>query len=269
LALALLPLLSGCLGAAVIPILASGPLVGRHHVRAATPVPKQKTRSRSAPAPANNAPSNPAAAAAESSPNESSTAGAPSAPEPWQKFFAYALASEDTNGRVSSGHSALLTFNPPIDMPSLRDCQTPVPSVVIDLDDGPGTLDPQQLKPAPAGVAEGLAKLRQAGIVVLWISQLPAARAADLAQALRTSGLDPLGADQLLLLRGPKDRKQLLREDANQDVCIVAIAGDRRADFDELFDYLRRPAEAAGLDVMLGNGWFIVPPLDTPATAGK
>jgi predicted secreted acid phosphatase len=113
-------------------------------------------------------------------------------------------------------------------------------------------------------VAEGLGKLRKAGIVVLWISQLPAARAAAVAQALRSSGLDPTGTDQLLLVRNPNDRKQLLREDASEDVCVVAIAGDQRGDFDELFDYLRRPWEAFGLDTMLGNGWFLVPSLDAP-----
>ena len=119
---------------------------------------------------------------------------------------------------------------------------------------------------APAGVAAGLAHLRDAGVVVLWISKLPAARAADAARALRNSGLDPRRQDQLLLLRRAQDRKQLLREDASDDVCIVAIAGDRRSDFDELFDYLRNPGSAAGLDAMLGNGWFLVPTLDGAAT---
>ena len=69
-----------------------------------------------------------------------------------------------------------------------------------------------------------------------------------------------LGKDQFLLIRNGDDRKQLLREDANQDVCIVAIAGDQRSDFDELFDYLRDPNAAIGLDAMLGDGWFLVPP---------
>jgi len=272
LALAFLPILTGCVGAAVIPLLASGPLFGRHHVRAATPVPKSKTKPRASPRPAqtgNPVPNANAQAAASPANEPPAPSGPPAAPEPWQKFFTYALGSEDASGYVSNGRSVLLISDPPIDMPSLRDCQTPVPAVVIDLDDQATSFDPQRLGMAPAGVAEGLAKLRKAGIVVLWISQLPAARAPEVAQALRTSGLDPAGVDQLLLIRNPKDRKQLLREDANEDVCIVAIAGDKRGDFDELFDYLRRPWEAAGLDAMLGSGWFMVPSLDAPATAEK
>ena len=69
----------------------------------------------------------------------------------------------------------------------------------------------------------------------------------------------------MLLVRGPDDRKQLLRADANNDVCVVAIAGEQRGDFDELFDYLRNPDAAIGLDLMMDNGWFLVPSLEMPA----
>jgi hypothetical protein len=57
----------------------------------------------------------------------------------------------------------------------------------------------------------------------------------------------------------------VLREDANRDVCTVAIAGDERSDFDELFDYLRNPGGAVGLYPMMGKGWFLVPSLTAPA----
>jgi len=48
---------------------------------------------------------------------------------------------------------------------------------------------------------------------------------------------------------------------------VVAIAGDERGDFDELFDYLRDPGSAVGLYPMMGEGWFLVPSLGTPAAA--
>jgi hypothetical protein len=137
--------------------------------------------------------------------------------------------------------------------------------VVIDLDDESAPFAPERLTRAPSEVAEGLARLREAGITVLWISQLPASSVADVARALRTSGLDPQGQDQLLLVRNGEDRKQVLREDANRDVCTVAIAGDERSDFDELFDYLRNPGGAVGLYPMMGKGWFLVPSLTAPA----
>jgi hypothetical protein len=52
----------------------------------------------------------------------------------------------------------------------------------------------------------------------------------------------------------------VLRQQASEDVCIVAIAGDERSDFDELYDYLRDPNGAPALEEMIGSGWFIVPP---------
>ena len=192
-------------------------------------------------------------------PPPSAAAAAPAAADAWQRFFAYAFdKSRPEQAAVSAGRSALLKEDPALDEPQRRDCTVSAAAVVIDLDDGQDALVPERMAAAPAGVAEGLAHLRDAGVVVLWISKLPAARAADAARALRNSGLDPRRQDQLLLLRRAQDRKQLLREDVSDDVCIVAIAGDRRSDFDELFDYLRNPGSAAGLDAMLGNGWFLV-----------
>jgi hypothetical protein len=104
-----------------------------------------------------------------------------------------------------------------------------------------------------------VARLREAGIVVLWVSQAHANQVREVADALVLSGLDPSGRDPLLLVRNEDDRKQTLRQEANLDVCVIAVAGDRRGDFDELFDYLRDPAAAVGLEVMMGAGWFIAP----------
>ena len=112
--------------------------------------------------------------------------------------------------------------------------------------------------PSP-GLAEGLARLREAGVVVLWVSQASANEVRKVADALLLSGLDPTGRDPLLLMRNAEDRKQTLRLEANLDVCVIAIAGDRRGDFDELFDYLRDPAVARRPRAMLGSGWFIAP----------
>lgn len=173
----------------------------------------------------------------------------------WQSFFDYALAQ---SGATDQLQSALLapgaTFTP-----ERRGCPAAHPAVVLDLDPQQAPFTPDQVVTPPAELVSGLQSLRQAGIIVLWISQLPAARVADVAKALRTSGLDPEQRDQLLLIRNADDRKQVLREQANRDVCIVAIAGDRRSDFDELFDYLRNPAAGVGLYPMMGDGWFLVP----------
>ena len=271
LALAILPLLSGCLGAAVIPILASGPLLGRTHVKAATKVPRKPAkRSPEQKPPSSEATHTKAVAesATEKSAPASATPAAAASDDPWQRFFTYAMTHYQPKPDDKTGlESALLQQPPALDEPVRANCREQQPAVIIDMDDGAVPFAPAQVVHASPELAVGLAQLRLAGIVVLWISKLPASRAADVEQALQSSGLDPHGLDQLLLLRRPDDRKQLLRQNAADDVCVIAIAGDVRGDFDELFDYLRVPGSAAGLDPMIGHGWFMVPSLDTPSGA--
>jgi hypothetical protein len=268
-ALALTPLLSGCLAAVALPLVAGGGLarVASHRVRAATPTstPATNPRHRSEKGHKDSAPG--AAETRVPVPLEvlpSPSVAPPSAEDPWQKFFAYAVAQRSAADSAKPLQSAVLVDNPTLDAPHRRPCSKSYPAVVIDLDGLSAPFAPERLT-APAGVADGLARLRDQGIVVLWISQLPATRAADVAHALQAAGLDPKRQDQLLLIRHPDDRKQLLRESASDDVCIVAIAGDKRDDFDELFDYLRNPEAAAGLSTMMGEGWFLVPPIDGAA----
>lgn len=276
-ALAVLPLLSGCAAAVALPLVAGGGMmaVTKHRVRAATEVPeaKHKKAGRAKRGGKRQQATTPAPGVTVTSLKElPPPSGAPpaAADDRWQKFFAYAEGLHPVaGGKDAVLPSALLEQPPSIDAPVRSKCSAPAPAVVIDLDDGAQAFVPERLQAPPAEVAAGLARLRQGGSVVLWISRLPSQRAADVAQALRTSGLDPQGQDQLLLIRKGDDRKQLLRQDAGKDVCIVAIAGDERGDFDELFDYLRNPGAAAGLFPMMGQGWFLIPSLTAPAESGS
>ena len=267
LGLALLPMLGGCVAAVAVPLLAGGTLtqVTKHRVHAATAVKPQKQKKR----PAKKGAATEPAPVVVVTPLRELPPPSSAADDPWQKFFAYALDHRQPGGKAGTSSSAVLQPNPSLDLPQRRICEKPFPAVVIDLDDTVAPFAPEHLTSAPTGVAEGLAKLREAGVVVLWISQLPSSRAADVAQALRKAGLDPQGTDQLLLIRGKDDRKQLLRDNASDDVCIVAIAGDKQSDFDELFDYLRVPGSAVGLYPMMGNGWFLVPPIDGSPPSDK
>ncbi len=266
-ALALLPLLSGCLAAVALPLLAGGSLTAltRQRVRAATPVPGQPTSREDAAL----AGAKPVLTPLTALPPPD-TASAEGGDASWPRFFAYAEAHlAPKAGESQAVQSALLVQPPSLENATRLKCSAPVPSVVIDLDDGAQTFAPDRLAQAPATVAQGLARLRQAGVVVLWTSDLPASRAAEVARALRTAGFDPQGQDQLLLRRTGDDRKQQLRQDAEADVCVIAIAGDRRGDFDELFDYLRDPDSAVWLDPLIGDGWFIVPSLSTPSSTER
>ena len=259
LALGLLaPWLAGCVAVAALPVLAGGAMIagGNAKIRAATPRPA-------------------ASASLGASPNRGElTAGTgmvlteltalpppdavAAAVDPWRQFVAYALDRARGSGRH---RSALLEAGTSLALPRTRACQAETPAVLIDLDPGTRPFIPAAVKTAPPpALVEGLAQLREAGVVVVWISGLPADYVSGVAEALRASGLDPAGEDPLLLVRNREDRKQLLREEANLDVCVIAIAGDGKNDFDELFAYLRDPLSAQSLDSYLGAGWFLVPP---------
>lgn len=262
LALALAPLLSGCVAALAVPVMtAAGVFTERKHVRAATTPDLPKVEAALA-TPTPTVTIAPALAADQQFALTPLTdLPAPPAADPWQRFVAYALERSAARQAANFSGSALLAESSREDfLARRRPCPKREPAVLVDLDTGPAAFTPAGvIRPAP-GLADGLVRLRDAGVVVMWISQLSANRVNDVAVALRSAGLDPLGTDPLLLARNAEERKQVLRDEANEDVCIVAIAGDERADFDELFDYLRNPESAVGLDAMLGSGWFLAPP---------
>ena len=182
----------------------------------------------------------------------------------WSEFFDYALARRAALGGTDPVSSAVLLDSSELDSPDLRPCRSVSPAVIVDLDAESTTFSPAGMAPPSPGLAEGLARLREAGFAVMWISQADANQVTRIGDALRSSGLDPTGRDPLLLPRSAADSKQSMRVEASESACVLAIAGDRRGDFDELFDYLIDPTRAAGLDEMLGAGWFLVPPPLTP-----
>ncbi|MHA6332603.1 hypothetical protein ACXYL9_02875 [Qipengyuania sp. CAU 1752] len=173
-------------------------------------------------------------------------------------FADYALAQAGKRaGNGKSRQSALLA-GPDLIAPKRAPCRFAESLVLIDLDPAQGSFDPTRTAARPA-LADALQKLRGAGVEVAWSTALTADRAGDVRAWLRDSALDPAEKDRLLLLRYPEDRKQTRRAEAAAERCLVAMLGDERADFDELFDYLKRPEAAKGLDAMLGQGWFLAP----------
>lgn len=138
-------------------------------------------------------------------------------------------------------------------------CAGTTPSVLIDIDPAGSAYSSEQRLTTRPEIIDGLAQLRAAEIDIAWISSASAAYAGDLRVALTSSGLDPEARDALLLMRYPGDRKQTRRNDLAAASCLIAIAGDERADFDELFGYLVNPEAALGLELLIGDGWFLVP----------
>lgn len=132
------------------------------------------------------------------------------------------------------------------------------PAILIDLDPGDGVFGEASPLPTEKSIALSIKVLRSEGVTVAWISENSAANADIVRDALTTSGLDPEAEDTLLLMRYPGDRKQTRREEFASETCLIAIAGDERRDFDELYEYLTNRNAALALEPMFNNGWFLV-----------
>lgn len=130
------------------------------------------------------------------------------------------------------------------------------PSILIDLDPSGAVFSEDAPLPTSSTIALSLRVLRAEGVEIAWISENSAASADFIREAL--SELDPDAKDTLLLMRYPGDRKQTRREEFARETCLLAIAGDEREDFDELYEYLTNPNAALALEPMFNNGWFIL-----------
>ena len=190
----------------------------------------------------------------------------PAAPNAYADLLDYASRAASIDTLTDARDSALLV-GPGTLTPEMKRCGDLTPAVLVDLDPGDALFAaPDTPQPVPA-LAEALERLREAGVTIYWGSAHGADMAGAIRRALVASGLDPDGGDPLLLNRYPNERKQTRRETVLENHCLVAIAGDERSDFDELYDYLRTPAGGMGLEPLIGNGWFLIPtPLAAPPT---
>jgi hypothetical protein len=176
----------------------------------------------------------------------------------YQALYDFTAAQAHIPVAGSERRSAILAH--PLDLrPETKECSIHPAALLIDLDPPGTTLDPAAAVNADSQLASTVARVRAQGVVIGWISANSADRAGDVRRALVASGLDPQSHDELVLLRYPEERKQTRREAFAKDFCLVAIAGDNRGDFDELYDYIKNPFLAAPLDALLGNGWFLIP----------
>lgn len=177
----------------------------------------------------------------------------------YAQFAAFAREQAALPATGAERRSAILANSGRL-APETRECSIHPAAVLIDLDPAGGALDTARPVAADPALATSLAELRREGVEIGWVSSRTADRAGAIRKALAAAGLDPDGRDQLVLLRFGEERKQTRREDFAKAHCVIAIAGDERADFDELFAYLRDPNAATPLDTLIGKGWFLVPP---------
>ncbi|MFM6931042.1 MAG: hypothetical protein ACKOUT_02220, partial [Novosphingobium sp.] len=260
LALAALPL-AGCVAAALVPIAASGAVakrtadIGKERKGRKPVTPVVTVGSGAAMPPAMAVP------ATAEEPLPSAEPPQAEAEDGYAAMSAWVMAA----GSAPSGkpvQSALLDQRSLAALPRTEACSDQRGALLIDLDVGEKPFDLTD-PPSPApGLADHLRKIRGTGVAVVWIAALPEAAASDLGTILKATGLDPLGIDRTLLLRRGETRKQQILNRADTDWCVLAIAGDRKGDFDEVFDYLRNPdgPVALALEQQMGAGWFLVPP---------
>jgi hypothetical protein len=177
------------------------------------------------------------------------------------RFVRYAQASALGSRSGADLASAMLSDPVAIDGKRRRCSAGEQQVVVIDLDPRGAVFAPQASTAKLPGLALGLAVLRDAGLEIAWLSDMSTDQSGSLRSILEQSGLDPRGEDIISLRRDAGDTKQKRKDNLAGITCIVAIAGDERADFDERFKYLRSIEAGAELEPLIGDGWFLTAPL--------
>ena len=143
--------------------------------------------------------------------------------------------------------------------PRTVECGVKPLAAIIDLDVAPDT--PAQMEvERQSGFSQLLQSMRDGGIRIIWIADADEARLRPILSLLREGEAPVINATDLFLVGLPGSyRKQERRWQLAQSHCVVAIAGDRKSDFDELYDYLRDQSYAIRLETFTGRGWFELP----------
>lgn len=177
----------------------------------------------------------------------------------YMPFARYAIeqAAKRGNGEVLRG--TVLVESVSLSAPQAMDCGNKPMAAIIDLDVAPGTPS-EMVVQRQDGLSALIETMRESGIRIAWLAETDAAQLGPILDLLK-EGEDPVIRDADLMMVGlpGKYRKQERRWQLARDYCVVAIAGDRRGDFDELYDYLRDQAYAIRLEAFIDKGWFELP----------
>jgi len=204
------------------------------------------------------APSEPEMVAAEPASAEAEAVMSAQTSSGFARFADFVRAQAVSAKRNGSTPSATLV-NPGMLDGERRQCGELPPAVLIDIDQEDEIFELHDAYSTPQDLPDVLDEIRDSGVVIGWVSGAGTEQFGTLRFALSQTGLDRTGNDQLLLLEYAGERKQTRRDAFSKSHCVLAIAGDTRADFDELFLYLKSSDAAQPLDAMIGDGWFITP----------
>jgi hypothetical protein len=174
-------------------------------------------------------------------------------------FARYAIDQAARQRRGEAVRSVVLVDEVSLTTPKTLSCDAKPMLAVIDVDVAPGTPAEMDVE-RQSGFAAIVETMRESGIRIAWLADADEARLKPILDLLR-EGDEPVLRDADLMLFGQPGgyRKQERRWQLARDHCVVAIAGDRRADFDELYDFLRDQSYAIRLEAFMGKGWFELP----------
>jgi hypothetical protein len=178
---------------------------------------------------------------------------------PYADFAKYALAQADKRDAREIGRSAVLVEKVSLAFPKMIECSIKPLAVIIDVDaDRNITWD---AKPYAASLAEVAELLRARDIRLIWFTDGTQNELPEILGPLRSGAFPAVKSDDLISFGAKKGkRKQERRWKLADDYCVVAVAGDTKSDFDELYDYLRDQSFAIRLDAFWNRGWFLLPP---------
>jgi hypothetical protein len=174
-------------------------------------------------------------------------------------FARHALNEAEKRSKGGAARSAVLVEQVSLTQPQTMSCGAKPMAALIDLDVAPGTPAEMDVE-RQNGFAALLEMMRESGIRIVWLAETDERQLKPILDLLR-EGEEPVLRDADLMLIGlPGNyRKQEHRWALAQSHCVVAIAGDRKGDFDELYDYLREQDYAIRLEAFKGRGWFELP----------
>jgi hypothetical protein len=192
-------------------------------------------------------------------PNPGSSTSAKLPDHPYADFAKYALAQADKRDAREIGRSAVLVEKVSLAFPKMIECSIKPLAVIIDVDaDRNTTWDAKSYTASLAEVAE---LLRARDIRLIWFTDGTQNELPEILGPLRSGAFPAVKSDDLISFGAKKGkRKQERRWKLADDYCVVAVAGDTKSDFDELYDYLRDQSFAIRLDAFWNRGWFLLPP---------
>jgi hypothetical protein len=174
-------------------------------------------------------------------------------------FARYALGEAAKRGRGEPVRTAVLVERVSLTQPQTIACDAKPMAAIIDLDVAPGTPAEMDIE-RQTGFADALEVMRESGIRIVWLAEADEQRLKPILDLLREGDAPVMrDADMMLVGLPGQYRKQERRWQLAQSHCVVAIAGDRKGDFDELYDYLRDQSYAIRLEAFTGRGWFELP----------